>query len=100
MRDLFRHGYAATVAIQKETKQALRLPQVQAWYDLPEMEQSDEPDDRPDRAFIRAQLRRHPLVGGFDPADADLVRAFTSLADITAAQARLQRLVRRLSPES
>jgi len=96
MRDLFRHGYAATATLQKEAKQAMRLPQVQAWYDLPEMEQSDEPDDRQDRGFIHALLSRHPLVGGFDPADANLVRAFASLADITAAQARLQRLIVRL----
>ncbi len=99
IRDLFRHGYAATVKLQAEVKEALRLPQVRAWYELPEMERSDEPDDRLDRTFIRAQLGRHPLVGGFDPADADRVRAFASLADIRAAESRLQRLVMRLNPE-
>ena len=99
MRDLFRHGYAATVALQKEVKQAMRLPQVHAWYHLPEMEQSDEPDDRLDRAFIRAQLGSHPLIGGFDPAAAERVRAFASLADITSSQERLKRLVERLISE-
>ena len=100
MRDLFRHGYAATVTLQTEIKQAMRLPQVQAWYDLPEMEQSDEPDDRQDRAFTQALLNRHPLVSGFDPTDAEKVRAFASLQDITIAQERLQRLVVRLSSHS
>jgi hypothetical protein len=99
MRDLFRHGYAATLALQKEIKQALRLPQVHDWYHLPEMKQSDEPDDRLDRAFVRAQLGRHPLMGGFDQANADRVRAFASLADIAAAQTRLQRLILCLSSE-
>lgn len=99
LRDLFRHGYAAAATLQQEVRQAMRLPQVRTWYDLPEMEHSDEPADRLDRAFIRAQLGRHPLLGGFDQADADRVRAFASLADLSAAQARLQRLIRRLSAE-
>lgn len=99
MRDLFRHGYAATVALQQEVKEAMGLPPVKAWYDLPEMEQSDEPDDRLDRAFMRAQLGRHPLVGGFDPANDRRVRAFASLADINAAQTRLQALIQRLSAD-
>lgn len=96
LRDLFRHGYAAVATLQQEVKQALRLPQVHAWYHLPEMEHSDEPADRLDRAFIRAQLGRQPLVGGFDPADADRVRAYAGRADITAARARLQQLCTRL----
>ena len=99
MRDLFRHGYAATVPLQQEIKQALRLPHFHEWYNLPEMEQSDEPDDRLDRAFIRAQLGRHPLVGGFDPSATDRMRAFANLAEISAAQTRLQRLIIRVSSQ-
>jgi hypothetical protein len=97
MRDLFRHGYAATENLQREIEQAMRLPQVHAWRQLPEMEQSDEPDDRLDRAFIHALLGRHPLLGGFDPADAGKVRAFASIEDITVARERLQRLIMRLN---
>lgn len=99
MRDLFRHGYAAVRALRQEVEKAMRLPMVQAWYDLPELEQSDEPSDRLDRAFIRAQLGRHPLLGGFDPANAGRVRAFTSVADINAAQTRLQQLLSRLGSQ-
>ncbi len=98
LRDLFRHGYAATTALKTETRQALRLPEVLAWYELPDMEQSDEPDDRQDRAFIFALLSRHPLIGGFDPANADNLRAFSSLTDISVAQTRLHELITRLSP--
>lgn len=99
MRDLFRHGYGATATLRQEIAQAMRLPLVQAWYQLPEMEQSDEPGDRLDRAFIRALLGRHPLLGGFDPADAGKVRAFASMADISTARARLQQLIPRLNSE-
>ena len=93
MRDLFRHGYAATTTLQQETKQALHSPTVAAWYRLPEMEQSDEPDDRQDRAFFRALLGRPPLVGGYDPANADRVRAFASISDINLAQTRLGEII-------
>lgn len=98
MRDLFRHGYAATTALQKEINQAMRSPRIDEWYHLPEMEQTDEPGDRLDRAFVCGLLNRHPLVGGFDQSNSDRVRAFASLAEITAAQTRLQRLIKRLNP--
>jgi len=97
MRDLFRHGYSASRGLQQEVKQALGSPTLAAWYRLPEMEQSDEPDDRQDRAFFRALLGRPPLVGGFDPTNTDRVRAFASLNDINAAQARLGEIIDRHS---
>lgn len=97
MQDLFRHGFAATAALREDVKQAMALPQVHEWYEQLEMDQSDEPFDRLDRAFIRALLARHPLVGGYDQEDEETVRAFATIADIAAAQARLKRLVARLS---
>lgn len=97
MQDLFRHGYAATAVLRDEVKKAMAVPQVKEWYDLLEMDQSDEPADRLDRAFVRALMARHPLVGGFDQAKEERVRAFATLADIKDSQARLKRLVARLS---
>ncbi|MBA3014059.1 MAG: hypothetical protein KKD63_10555 [Proteobacteria bacterium] len=97
MQDLFRHGYAATAILRSEVQQALSLSLVHDWYSMMEMDQSDEPGDRLDRAFISALLARHPLVGGFDQANEERVRAFASLADIASAQARLKRLIARLS---
>ena len=93
MTDLFRHGFAATLGLQQEVQQALREPRFRAWYDLPDMQQSDEPLDRLERAFVTALLGRHPLHGGFDPAKAEDVKAFACLVDIEAAHARLKRLV-------
>lgn len=97
MQDLFRHGFAATATLRHEIKQAMGLPQVHDWYELVEMDQSDEPFDRLDRAFVRGLLARQPLVGGYDQEDEETVRAFATLADIAAAQARLKRLIARLS---
>ncbi|OGQ98828.1 MAG: hypothetical protein A2505_06790 [Deltaproteobacteria bacterium RIFOXYD12_FULL_55_16] len=92
MTDLFRHGYRATAVLQEEVRQALAEPRLAEWYNLPDTEQSDEPADRLERAFIAALLGRQPLHGGFDPGKAENIRAFASLAEITAAQARLQRI--------
>ena len=91
--DLFRHGFAATQGLQQEVRQALREPRFRAWHDLPDTQQSDEPLDRLERAFVTALLGRHPLHGGFDPAKAEAVKAFACLADIEAARVRLKRLV-------
>ncbi len=93
MTDLFRHGYGATLVLQEEVRQALAEPRISAWYNLPDTEQSDEPADRRERAFVAALLGRQPLRGGFDPGNAETVRAFASLAEIAAAQVRLKRLV-------
>jgi len=93
MTDLFRHGYGATMVLQEEMRQALAEPGFAAWYNLADTEQSDEPADRLERAFVAALMGRHPLRGGFDPGNAETVRAFASLAEIAAAQARLKRLV-------
>lgn len=98
--DLFRHGFAAVQTLQQEVRQALRNPVFQAWYDLPEMQQSDELDDRLDRAFVSALLSRHPLQGGFDLANAEKIKAFASLADIDAARIRLKQLVASICSES
>jgi len=93
MTDLFRHGFAATQGLQQEVRQALREPRFGAWYELADTQQSDEPVDRLERAFVSALLGRHPLHGGFDPAKAEGVKAFACLADIDAAHVRLTRLV-------
>ena len=92
MTDLFRHGYGATTVLQEELRLALAEPGFTAWYNLPDTEQSDEPADRLERAFVAALTGRHPLRGGFDPGNAETVRAFASLTEIAAAQARLKRL--------
>ncbi|MCJ7602898.1 MAG: DUF6178 family protein, partial [Desulfobulbaceae bacterium] len=98
--DLFRHGFAATLELQQEVRQAMREPRFRAWYDLPDMEQSDEPGDRLERAFVTALLGRHPLRSGFDLAKAEDVKAFACLADIDAARVRLKSLVDRLCRQS
>ncbi|MFH1020669.1 MAG: DUF6178 family protein [Pseudomonadota bacterium] len=97
MTDLFRHGYGATTVLQEEVRQALAEPRLADWYNLPDTEQSDEPADRLERAFIAALMGRQPMHGGFDPGNAETVRAFAGLAGITAAQARLKRIVSHFS---
>ena len=94
--DLFRHGFAATLELQREVRQALREPRFRAWYDLADTEQSDEPADRLERAFVAALLGRHPLRGGFDPAGAEKVKAFGCRAEVDVARLRLERLVARI----
>ena len=92
MTDLFRHGYAATTVLQNEIRQALAKPRLANWYNLADTEQSDEPADRLERAFVAALLGRHPMRGGFDPGNAETVLAFSSLSEIETSQARLKRL--------
>jgi hypothetical protein len=94
--DLFRHGFAATLGLQQEARKALLEPRFRAWYDLADTQQSDEPGDRLERAFVAALLGRHPLRSGFDPAQAEEVKAFSCLAEINAAHLRLQQLVARI----
>jgi hypothetical protein len=94
--DLFRHGFAATLDLQQEARQALRDPLFSGWYNLPETEQSDEPGDRLERTFVTALLGRHPLRSGFDLDKAENIEAFSSLADINVAHVRLKRLVDRI----
>lgn len=94
--DLFRHGFAATLGLQQEARQALSEPRFRAWYDLTEANQSDESTDRLDRAFVTALLGRHPLRSGFDPVKAEDVKAFACLADIDEAHVRLKQLVARI----
>lgn len=98
--DLFRHGFAATQGLQQEVRQALREPRFRAWHDLADTQQSDEPLDRLERAFVSTLLGRHPLHGGFDPAKDEGVKAFACLADIEAAQVRLKRLVDQICRQS
>ncbi|MDO8947704.1 MAG: DUF6178 family protein, partial [Desulfocapsaceae bacterium] len=98
--DLFRHGFAATLALQQEARQALRDPRFRAWYDLEESNQSDDPGDRQQRAFVAALLGRHPLHSGFDPAMAENVKAFACLADIDAAHIRLKQLVAKICSQT
>ncbi|MDO8946236.1 MAG: DUF6178 family protein, partial [Desulfocapsaceae bacterium] len=94
--DLFRHGFAATLGLQQEARKALLEPRFRSWYDLAEAQQSDEPGDRLERAFVAALLGRHPLCSGFDSAKAEEVKAFSCLADIADAHLRLQQLVARI----
>ncbi|MDO9043316.1 MAG: DUF6178 family protein [Desulfocapsaceae bacterium] len=91
--DLFRHGFAATLGLQQEARQALSEPRFRGWYELAEANQSDDSTDRLERAFVAALLGRHPLRSGFDPAKPEDVRAFACLADIDAAHLRLKQLV-------
>ncbi|MBU0482972.1 MAG: hypothetical protein KKB30_00460 [Proteobacteria bacterium] len=94
--DLFRHGFAATLSLRQEVQQAMQSPGFSDWYNLPETEQSDEPADRLERAFITALLKRHPLHSGFDPASAESVKAFANLAEINLAHTRLKKLIARI----
>jgi hypothetical protein len=94
--DLFRHGFGAPLGLQQEARQSLDKPQFRAWYDLVETNRSDEPGDRLERAFVTALLGRHSLCSGFNPANADEVKAFACLADIDSAHVRLQKLVARI----
>ncbi len=98
--DLFRHGFSATQGLQQEIRQVLRDPGFRAWYDLSETLQSDDSDDRLERAFVSALLRRHPLQGGFDLDKVDDVKAFSCLADIDVAHVRLKRLVNHICGQS
>lgn len=96
MTDLFRHGFAATGVLRKALRQALLEPEFLAWANLGDTDQSDEPGDRLERAFVAALRATHPLHGGFDLADAERSRGFASLSEIKEAQDRLQRLVARI----
>ena len=98
--DLFRHGFTATLDLQQELRLALGEPRFHDWYNLPKMEQTDEPGDRLGRAFVTALLGRHPLRSGFDLGKAENVKAFASLADINEAHVYLKRLVSRICRQS
>lgn len=98
--DLFRHGFAASQGLQHEIMQALRNPAFHSWYHLVEMQQSDDPNDRLERAFVSALLGRHPLQGGFNLAKVEEVKAFSCLLDIDVASERLKKLVACICNES
>lgn len=94
--DLFRHGFVATLPLQKEARQALREPRFHDWYHLSDTRQSDEVDEsgaQLDRAFVGALLGRHPLHSGFHTAKAEKIKAFASLEELKQAQLRLTGLV-------
>ncbi len=95
--DLFRHGFAATMGLRQEAGRALLEPGVQDWYNLPDADQSDEPDDRLARAFLTALLGRHPLRSGFDLAKPEKTRAFCCLAEIDIARLRLRQIISRIT---
>jgi hypothetical protein len=95
--DLFRHGFAATQVLKQEVRQALRDADFHAWFHLADVQQSDELDDRLERAFVAGLLGRHPLLSGFDLAKPEDVKAFASLSDIAEAQARLKLLIAKIS---
>ncbi|MCK4839882.1 MAG: hypothetical protein KAS94_13845, partial [Desulfobulbaceae bacterium] len=94
--ELFRHGFAASLDLQQQVQQAMGEPRFRDWYDLADTNQSDEPVDRLERAFVTALRGRHPLRGGIDPAKDDGVMAFACLAEINVASDRLKRLVARI----
>lgn len=96
LADLFRHGFAATIGLQEEVRQAMGEPKFVAWYDLADTNQSDEPVDRLERAFVTALLGQHPLYGGVDLSKTEEIKAFGCLADIKAAHVRLKHLVARI----
>ncbi|MBU0663318.1 MAG: hypothetical protein KJ990_02120 [Proteobacteria bacterium] len=100
LTDLFRHGFAATLGLQQEARKALLDPRFRGWYDLADTQQSDEPGDQLERAFVAALLGRHPLRSGFDPAKPLELKAFSCLADIAVAHLRLQQLVDRICSQS
>ncbi|MBW6521560.1 MAG: hypothetical protein K0A99_11235 [Desulfoarculaceae bacterium] len=91
--DLFRHGFAAVQGLQKEARKALGDPLFRTWYELSDVNQSEESGDLMARAFVAGLLGRHPLCSGYDLARAGEVKAFACLAEIDAAHVRLQRLV-------
>lgn len=99
MTELFRHGFAATLVLKEEFRQALRQPGFRAWAELVEMEQTDEPAERLERAFVAGLRQIHPLRAGFDPARPETITAFASLAEIEVARTRLRRLVARIAGE-
>ena len=98
--DLFRHGYAATIALQQEVRQAMTEPRFSDWYNLAETSQSDEPGDRQERAFVKALLGRHPLRSGFDLGHADRVKAFASQIEIDLARVHLNRLLTQICSQA
>jgi hypothetical protein len=91
--DLFRHGFATTQVLKKEARQALDKPKFRAWYELSDTQQSDNPSDRLERAFVTALLGRHSMHSGFNEANTEEVKAFACLADIKEARDRLKHLV-------
>jgi hypothetical protein len=96
IKDLFRQGFAETIGLQQDVKQAMDAPEFRDWYDLPDTEQSDESEDRLERAFVNALFGHHPLRGGFDPVRVEITKAFTCIAEIKEAHVRLQNLVARI----
>jgi hypothetical protein len=52
------------------------------------------------RAFVAALLGHQPLHSGYNPALPEEVRAFTGLADLAAAQARLHGIVAHICHQS
>ena len=93
VNELFRHGFAATLPLQQQLQQAMASPDFRDWYNLADTDQSDEPSDRLERAFVTALRGRHPLRGGIDLAKDDGVTAFSCLDEIHTASERLKQLV-------
>lgn len=96
--ELFKHGFAASLEVQKQVKSALEKPEFREWFELATAKQSEDAGDLLDRAFITALLGRHPLWGGFDMAKPDAVKAFAGRKDLTAATLRLQQVVTHICP--
>lgn len=97
--ELFRHGVAACLVVQKQVKMALLDPQFKGWFELQIPEQSEDSGDLLDRAFIQAMLGKHPLWAGFDFSQPDAVKGFACRADIHDAKQRLADIVAHICSE-
>ena len=96
MRDLFRRGFQASIALRRAAHDLISDPVVQSWFTRHEDESDDYSEDRRDRAFLKALLSEHPLESGFDPLKPDELRAFGSQSALAEAESRLDQLANRL----
>jgi hypothetical protein len=91
---LFQMGYAAIRPVHKAARALAQDPVVAAWLDV-----ALHPDDDPqaaDRAFLRHLTQPRPLWAGWAPLKPLATRAWQSLDDVAATQARLDTLAQRL----
>jgi hypothetical protein len=96
LADLFRHGHREVAALQRATKALAADPILRSWIDRATPEGDEYTDDRADRAFVRALLAARPLLSGIDPQQPEKARAFARREELAAAEARLDRIAKRL----
>jgi len=90
LRDLFRHGHAATAELARAARALAADPVLASWLDKVEPEGNEYTDERRDRAFLRALIQPKPLYAGLDLVAPDRARAFGSRKDLREAEARLE----------